>query len=89
MIEALIKVIKLSSEHRLSDLLSDYRDFENSMKVESKEVNNFMAEAFLSSSENIDTFKWFPSHKLLSFPSSNSLLKKTDIRKKFEEVRND
>ena len=56
MIEALIKIIKLSSEHRLSDLLSNYRDFKNAMKVESKEINNFMAEAFLSSSEKIDTF---------------------------------
>ena len=85
-IAALIKMIKLSSEVRLSDLVGTFKSFENALAIQSSEVNKFLSDAFLSSRscDEIDTFKWRRGHKLLTFSSMSSLISKEMILKNFK-----
>ena len=88
-IAALIKMIKLSSEQRLSDLVGTFQCFEKALAIESGEVNKFLSEAFLTSRscEEIESFAWYPGCKLLTFSSKNSLIGKQKIMKNFEVER--
>lgn len=47
MIALLLKVLKLSEEVRLSDLLGTFMCFKKALAFESTEINNFISEAFL------------------------------------------
>ena len=79
-------MIKLSSEHRLSDLVSTFKSFKNALAIQSGEINKFLSEAFVSSRncEEIETFPWRKGHKLLTFSSRNSLISKETILKNFK-----
>ena len=85
-IEALVKVLKLSSEKRLSDLAGTFDCFEKALAIESDDVNTFISEAFLKSRicEDVDTFDWYRGHKLLTFSSNKSLISKKTILSKFK-----
>jgi hypothetical protein len=87
MLDPLIRIIMLSEESRLSDLVVTFSCFKKAFDIESSEINNFLSNSYFQNSEclEIDSLMWKPGCNMLTFGSNNSIMSKEQIEKQVRE----
>lgn len=87
-IDPLLKLLMLSSEFKLGDLISDFGRFKKVFEISSNEIHKFLGDSFFVNLQckEITNMKWDPNNKFLCFTSITSLLSETEIKKQFEQL---
>lgn len=71
----------LSREHRLSNLIGNFKCFEQVYEITSRENDNFLSNAFIENSQTLEvkSIQWNPEHPMLTFGKNYSLLSAEQI----------
>lgn len=75
-IDPFLKLLMLSSEFKLSNLIQDFESFKKVFQLSSTEINTFLEESFFQNQQcsEINNMKWDKKNEILSFGSNTSLL---------------
>ena len=81
LIDLFIKLLMMSEEYRLSDLIGNFSCFKQAYEIESSEIQKFLSESYFQTPEctDITTTKWKPGCNLITFGSKHSLMSEEDI----------
>lgn len=86
MLDSFLKLLMMSRERRLSNLIANFECFKKVLAIQSSENDHFLSEAFIQNSQSLEvkSMQWNIKHSIITFGSNYSLMSPENIKKEVD-----